>query len=450
MRRGTEEARPGLTGGSSGGSACSSERDGAPIAKLGRDVFDKVADPRLEEWHLAESAGLLPFYRPLDGSSFEGRPVVMLGSNNYLGLTSDPRVRAAAASAVERYGTGVTGSRLLNGTLPLHQELEELLADWVGAEAALVFSTGYAANLGLIGSLVGPGEAAVVDSAAHASLVDGARYSEGSLRAFRHNRPNSLRRTLRAWQQQPSAGGVLVAVDGIYSMEGDRAPLADIAALCHEFGARFLVDEAHSIGVVGPGGAGTCAEAGIRPDLVMGTFSKALASCGGFIAGSQAVIDYLKITCRPLMFTASGVPAALAAALAAARIAREEDWRREAVAARAGQLRKGLADLGLQVGGAGGSRKVAGGAGDGGDSRGAVAAGGVPVSPIVPVHIGEAWEAGRLWRALIDNGVYTNCAIPPAVPRAMLRTSVMATHTEADIDRALTGFERALGRTGRG
>ena len=387
------------------------------------DVFAKVADPRLEEWHFAESLGLLPFYRELEGevgprSTFRGQPVIMLGSNNYLGLTTDPRVRAAAVDAVHRYGTGVTGSRLLNGTLPLHRELEELLADWVGMETALVFTTGYSANLGLLGSLIGPADAAVVDSAAHASLVDGARYSEGVLRAFRHNRPNSLRRTLRTWRERPDAGGVLVAVDGIYSMEGDRAPLVEIAELCQSFGARLLVDEAHAIGVAGPHGAGTAAEAGIEPDLVMGTFSKSLASCGGFIAGSRGVVDYLRITCRPLMFTASGVPAALAAALSAARIARDEDWRREAVTARADQLRTGLRDLGYQAGGEAGS-------------------------PIVPIHIGDLWEAGQVWKRLLENGVYTNCAIPPAVPRPLLRTSVMATHSEADIAAALEGFEKA-------
>ena len=403
------------------------EAIGGP-AKPAGDVFAKVEDPRLEEWHFAESLGLLPFYRELEGevgprSTFRGRPVVMLGSNNYLGLTTDPRVRAAAVDAVERYGTGVTGSRLLNGTLPLHRELEEILADWVGQEAALVFTTGYSANLGLLGSLIGPDDAAVVDSAAHASLVDGARYSEGSLRAFRHNRPNSLRRTLRTWRERPDAGGVLVAVDGIYSMEGDRAPLPEIAELCSAFGARLLVDEAHAIGVVGPHGAGTAAEAGVAADLVMGTFSKSLASCGGFIAGSRAVIEYLKITCRPLMFTASGVPAALASALAAARIAREEDWRREALVARAGQLRQGLRDLGYQ-------------------------AGGVEGSPIVPIHVGDLWRAGELWKSLLENGVYTNCAIPPAVPRPLLRTSVMATHTEADIDGALEGFARAATAVG--
>jgi 8-amino-7-oxononanoate synthase len=395
----------------------------SPPTKPQADIFAKVDDPRLEEYRLAESLDLMPFYRELDGEigptvSFRGRQVVMLGSNNYLGLTTDPRVRAAATAAIDRFGTGITGSRLLNGTLTIHHQLEELLADWVGMEAALVFTTGYAANLGLLGALVGPDDAAVVDSAAHASLVDGARFSGGTLRAFRHNRANSLRRTLRSWREQPDAGGVLVAVDGIYSMEGDWAPLAEIAVLCADFGARLLVDEAHALGVAGPGGAGTAAATGIRPDLIMGTFSKSLASCGGFIAGPQAVIEFLKITCRPLMFTASGVPAALGAALEAVHIARAEDWRREAVAARAEQLRSGLARLGFQV-----------------PDR--------TVSSIVAVQVGDNWDAGLLWKSLLDHGVYTNCAIPPAVPRAMLRTSVMATHTEAHIDRALAGFEAA-------
>jgi 8-amino-7-oxononanoate synthase len=387
------------------------------------DIFAKVDDPRVEEFQLAESLDVMPFYRELDGeigptALFQGRRVVMLGSNNYLGLTTDPRVRNAAVAAVSRFGTGVTGSRLLNGTLVVHRELEELLADWVGQEAALVFTTGYAANLGLLVALVGPTDAAILDSAAHASLVDGARYSAGTLRAFRHNRVNSLRRTLGSWREQAGAGGALVAVDGIYSMEGDQAPLRDIASVCKDFGARLLVDEAHALGVVGPRGAGTSSAAGIRPDVVMGTFSKALASCGGFVAGPRELIAYLKVTCRPLMFTASGVPAALGAALAAARIAQTEDWRRQAVLARAEQLRAGLAQLGYQV-----AEQVE--------------------SPIVAAQVGDNWDAGMLWRSLLENGVYTNCAIPPAVPRALLRTSVMATHSEQDIDRALVGFARA-------
>ena len=276
----------------------------------------------------------------------------MLGSNNYLGLTTDPRVKKAAMDAVARYGTGVTGSRLLNGTLPLHTELEELLADWVGMEKALVFTTGYTANLGLISTLVAEGDAVFCDSAAHASLVDGARLAEGALRAFFHNRPNSLRRGLRSWRSQPDAGGVLVAVDGIYSMEGDWAPVAEIRDLCDEYEARLLVDEAHALGVVGPQGAGTAAATGVRADLIMGTFSKSLASCGGFIAGPADVIGFLRLFCRPILFTASNVPASLGAALAAAKIARQEDWRREAVLGLAERLRTGLSDLGYNVGGA--------------------------------------------------------------------------------------------------
>ncbi len=270
--------------------------------------------------------GLNPFYRELSSEigptiTYAGSEVIMLGSNNYLGLTTDPRVKKAAMDAVARYGTGVTGSRLLNGTLPLHTELEELLADWVGMEQALVFTTGYTANLGLISTLVQEGDAVFCDSAAHASLVDGARLADGALRAFFHNRPNSLRRGLRSWRSQPDAGGVLVAVDGIYSMEGDWAPLAEVRELCDEYEARLLVDEAHALGVVGPHGAGTAAATGVRADLIMGTFSKSLASCGGFIAGPADVIGFLRLFCRPILFTASNVPASLGAALAAAKIA---------------------------------------------------------------------------------------------------------------------------------
>jgi 8-amino-7-oxononanoate synthase len=267
-----------------------------------------------------------------------------------------------------------------------------------------------------VSTLVQAGDAVFCDSAAHASLVDGARLADGMLRAFQHNRPNSLRRGLRSWRSQASGGGVLVAVDGIYSMEGDWAPLPEIRAACDDYGARLLVDEAHALGVVGPSGAGTAVATGARPDLVMGTFSKALASCGGFISGPADVIDYLRVFCRPLLFTASNVPASLGAALAAAKIAREEDWRREAALSLAHRLRSGLAQLGYQVGGE-------------------------TSSSIVPVHVGDVLSAALLWRALLDRGVYTNCSIPPAVQRPMLRTSVMATHTEAQIDRALSVFE---------
>lgn len=384
------------------------------------DIFAKCPSRTLDDYRTAEDLGLNPFYRELSSEigptiTYAGSEAIMLGSNNYLGLTTDPRVKKAAMEAVERYGTGVTGSRLLNGTLPLHRELEELLADWVGMEKALVFTTGYQANLGLISTLVAEGDAVFCDSAAHASLVDGARLADGALRAFFHNRPNSLRRGLRSWRSQADAGGVLVAVDGIYSMEGDWAPLAEIRHLCDDYEARLLVDEAHALGVVGPEGAGTAAATGVRADLIMSTFSKSLASCGGFIAGPVDVIGFLRLFCRPILFTASNVPASLGAALAAAKIARQEDWRREVVVRLAGRLRSGLADLGYNVGGP-------------------------TESAIVPVHIDDLVATGLLWRALLDRGVYTNCSLPPAVQRPMLRTSVMATHTEEHIDRALEAF----------
>jgi len=384
------------------------------------DIFAKCPSKTLDDYRAAEELGLNPFYGELSSEigptiRYAGTEVVMLGSNNYLGLTTDPRVKKAAMEAVARYGTGVTGSRLLNGTLPLHTELEELLADWVGMERALVFTTGYTANLGLISTLVQDGDAVFCDSAAHASLVDGARLANGALRAFFHNRPNSLKRGLRSWRSQPGAGGVLVAVDGIYSMEGDWAPLPEIRALCDQYEARLLVDEAHALGVVGPQGAGTAAATGVRADLIMGTFSKSLASCGGFIAGPADVIGFLRLFCRPILFTASNVPASLAAALTAAKIARQEDWRREVVLRLAERLRDGLADLGYDVGGN-------------------------TQSCIVPVHVDDLVGTGLLWRALLDRGVYTNCSLPPAVPRPMLRTSVMATHTEEHVDRALDAF----------
>ena len=393
------------------------------------DIFAKCANPRKDLYLEAVAAGYGPFFKEMASESgptviHEGRPVIMLGSNNYLGLTSDPRVKNAAANAVDKYGSGVTGSRLMNGTLPLHRELEETLLDWLGGDDCLVFTTGYAVNLGVLSTLVGPGDEVFLDSSCHASLADGAKMASGATTFFRHNSVDSLRKRIRTWRQQ-SDGGAMVAVDTVYSMEGDLAPLREIADVCNEFGARLLVDEAHALGVLGPKGAGYAAETSIQADLVMGTFSKSLASCGGFLIGPSSVLDWFRISCRPFLFTASGVPAALGAALASVRIAIEEDWRREAVQARATQLRSGLRDLGFD-------------------------AGGDPGSPIVPVHIGNELEAALLWKALLDNGVYSNCALAPAVSvkRAMLRTSVMATHTERHIDDALHIFEVARSSLG--
>jgi 8-amino-7-oxononanoate synthase len=380
------------------------------------DLFAKCHNPRLEEYRAAQNVGLMPFFFELD--AWPGN-LIMLGSNNYLGLAHDPRVRKAAAEALETFGTGCTGSRLMNGTLSLHRQLEEELADWMGTESCLVFTTGYSVNLGTISTLVGPRDLALVDAASHASVVDGARLCPGRMRSFGHNSVSSLRRRLKAWTEQ-EAGGALVVVEGVYSMEGDLGVVEPVVSACREMGARVLVDEAHSLGVIGPKGAGTAAQAGVRPDLLMGTFSKSLASCGGFLAGPHEVIEYMRIACRSFLFTASGVPAAVAAALCATRIARDEEWRREAVTDRARQLHRGLAERGFQVGEP-------------------------PPAAIVPVVVGDDWRAALLWRALLEAGVYTNCCVAPAVSKsgALLRCSVEATQDESDIERALRAFEVA-------
>ena len=396
---------------------------------MGGDIFAKCSNPRKDQYTAAVENGIVPYFKEFATESgptvvHDGRSVIMLGSNNYLGLTSDPRVKNAAADAIDKYGSGVTGSRLMNGTLPLHRELEEALLDWLGGDDCLVFTTGYAVNLGVLSTLVGPDDQVFLDSSCHASLADGAKMASGTTAFFRHNSVDSLQKRMRTWRQQGS-GGALVAVDTVYSMEGDMAPLRQIAEVCDDNGARLLVDEAHALGVLGPKGAGLAAETSIQPDLVMGTFSKSLASCGGFLIGPSSVLDWFRIACRPFLFTASGVPAAVGAALAAVRVAIEEDWRREAVRARADQLRSGLRDLGFE-------------------------AGGDPGSPIVPVHIGDDMGAVFMWRALLDHGVYVNCALAPAVSlkRALLRTSVMATHTERHIDDALHIFEVARSSLG--
>jgi 8-amino-7-oxononanoate synthase len=388
------------------------------------DIFAKCSNPRKDQYLDAVAAGVVPYFKEMSSESgptvmHEGRPVIMLGSNNYLGLTSDERVKKAATDAVERYGSGLTGSRLMNGTLPLHRELEEALLDWLGGDDCLVFTTGYAVNLGVLSTLVGPDDQVFLDSSCHASLADGAKMASGTTAFFRHNSVESLTKRMRTWRLQGD-GGALVAIDTVYSMEGDTAPLRQIAEVCDDNGARLLVDEAHALGVLGPKGAGLAAETSIQPDLLMGTFSKSLASCGGFLIGPSSVLDWFRIACRPFLFTASGVPAALGAALAAVRIAVEEDWRREAVRARAQQLRDGLRDLGFIAGGDLGS-------------------------PIVPVHIGDDMRAVMVWRTLLDHGLYVNCAVSPAVSpkRALLRTSVMATHTERHIEDALHIFEVA-------
>src|SRR6266540_553583 len=321
------------------------------------DVFEKArAHDRKDQLEAATEADLLPYFRLIESEAgpiveMEGREKIMLGSNNYLGLTGDPRVKAAARDALERFGTALTGSRFMNGTIPLHVELEREIAEWMGTEDALVFTTGYQANLGTIGTILEPGDTAICDSGDHASILDGCRLSGAKLRPFRHNQMDKLERMLE--RAASDGGGVLVIVDGVFSMEGDICDLPPIVELCKRHGARLMVDEAHAVGVLGERGAGACELFGVedRVDLRMGTFSKSLASCGGFIAGPADVIEYLRIQSRAFMFTASAVPAAIGAALAALRIIRSDEGRQlmERVLDNARYLHAGLRELGFQV-----------------------------------------------------------------------------------------------------
>jgi 8-amino-7-oxononanoate synthase len=392
------------------------------------DVFAKVrGHERAEQLRAAREADLLPYFRKLESPAapvvtMEGAERIMLGSNNYLGLTGDERVIAGARDALERYGTGLTGSRLLNGTIDLHLELERELAEWMGTEEAIVFTTGHQANVGTLGTILAPGDTVIADSADHASILDGCLLSRAKLRPFRHGRLDKLEKMLE--RAGEDGGGVLVVVDGVFSMEGDVADLPKIVELSKAHGARIMVDEAHAAGVLGARGAGTCELLGVEGDvdLRMGTFSKSLASCGGFIAGSHEVIDFLRISSRAFLFTAAAVPAALGAALAALRIIRSDEGPAlfAKVLDNAAYLRDGLRSLGFEV------HDV-----------------GLPVTtPIVPVVVGDDWKAVMLWRALYDAGVYVNVALHPAVPPAgaLLRTSVMATHDRSVLDGALDRF----------
>jgi len=389
------------------------------------DVFAKVkGHDREQQINAARESGVLPYFRPVESPAapvveMEGAERVMLGSNNYLGLTGDPRVIEGARQALEQYGTGLTGSRLLNGTTPLHTELEAELATWMGSEDCIVYTTGQQANLGALGTLLAPSDTVVTDSAAHASILDGIALSRAKLRAYRHNKLDKLERQLE--RASGDGGGILVVAEGMYSMEGDVGPLAEIAELAKSYGARMMVDEAHSVGVLGARGTGATELFGIedRVDLRMGTFSKSFASCGGFIAGSRDVIEYLRVTSRSYIFTASAVPAALGAAQASLRIMASEEGPLlfAKLLDNARYLHAGLVERGFKV---------------------VTSEDGV-ITPVVPILVEDDWKAVLLWKALYDAGLFVNVALHPAVPPggALLRTSVMATHDREVLDRAL-------------
>jgi 8-amino-7-oxononanoate synthase len=381
------------------------------------DIFEKCANYTIAKDAIA--AGIYPYFIPLtenEGTEavLRGKRLIMCGSNNYLGLTTHPKVRQAAVEAINRFGTSCTGSRFLNGSLELHEQLEGELAEWVGKEAALVFSTGMQTNLGTISALVGRGDIVVLDKDDHASIVDGARLSWGEIKRYRHNDLESLEKTLAAI---PDKVGRMVVVDGLFSMGGDIAPLPQIAPICKKYGARLMVDDAHSVGVLG-GGHGTAAMFGLdkEVDLIMSTFSKSFASLGGFIAGEEYVVHYIKHNARSLIFSASMSPASAAAALAALQVMREEPDRVVRLEKIGARMRKAYKELGFNIG--------------------------TSETPIIPIFIGDDEKTLLFWRALIDNGVFVNPVLSPAVPAGMqlLRTSYMATHTDAQLDHVLEVF----------
>ena len=383
------------------------------------DIFRKCYD--FSTVKDAKETGIYPYFIPLDENEgteviFNGQRVIMCGSNNYLGLTTHPKVREAAINAIKRYGTSCTGSRFLNGNMTLHETLEARLAEWVGKDAALVFSTGMQVNLGTISAMVGRGDYVVLDKEDHASIVDGAFLSSGKIVRYTHNDVDHLE---RVFKNLPEDRGKLLVVDGLFSMEGDIAPLPEIVPSCKQYGVRLMVDDAHAMGVLG-GGRGTAAHFGMTDDvdLIMSTFSKSFASLGGFIAGEADVVDYIKHKARSLIFSASIPAANAAAALAALEVMKEEPERIARVNAIGERMRREYKTLGF----------------DTGDS----------VTPVIPIIIGDDALTFMTWKRLFENGIFVNPVISPAVSpgRQLLRTSYMATHTDEQMDQVLTIFEK--------
>jgi len=388
------------------------------------DVFAKCSEigARVRD---ARAAGMYPYYRVLSSAQdplvwVGDRELVMLGSNNYLGLANHPEVKEAAAIALAVYGTGVAGSRLLNGTLDLHVELEEKLAEFTRREAALTFATGFQVNLGVLSSLLGRRDVAVLDALDHACIIDGCRLGFGRTVKYRHNDMADLARKLG---QISGGSGILVVVDGVFSMEGDVAPLPEIARLARAAGARLMVDDAHGLGVFGESGRGTPEHFGVEHevDLLMGTFSKSLAAVGGFVAGSTPVIDHVRHKARSGIFSAAPPPASVAAARKALDIVEREPERRKQLWENARYLKRELDTLGFDTG--------------------------KSSSPVIPIVVGADEDVYRATIRLHELGVFANPVVSPAVPqgRAMIRTSCIATHTREHLDRAL----EALAQMGR-
>jgi 8-amino-7-oxononanoate synthase len=384
------------------------------------DIFTKCRE--FAEVDRIRALGVYPFFRSIEGycdnrAICDGRPLIMIGSNNYLGLANDERVLDAAVEAIRTYGSGCTGSRFLNGTLAIHEQLEEELADFVKKEAALVFSTGFFANQGALATLMEKGDYILCDRENHASIIDGCRFSEAKTIPFAHNSPESLEKRL---SRLPAEGGRLVVVDGVFSMSGDLADLPAIAAVAKRHGARIYVDEAHSLGVFGPSGEGAAHHYGMGDDvdIIMGTFSKSLGSMGGFLAGPRRVIEYLKHKARCFIFTAALAPAIVGGVIKALQLVREEPERIQRLWGITRKMHEGFRSMGFSIGNT--------------------------ASPIVPILIGSETKAFLFCKMLYEAGIFTTPAIYPAVRygEAIIRTSYMATHTDGDLDYVLETFDR--------
>ena len=368
------------------------------------------------------SADLYPYFQRIEESRdtevvIDGHRKVMIGSNNYMGLTHDPRIIEAAKAALDKYGSGNTGSRFLNGNLDIIDKLEDDLADWLGKPKGLVFSTGYQTNLGTISALIGRKDTVFLDKLDHACIQDGARLGWGDIKRFRHAELDHLEKLL---VKAGPDGGKLIVVDGVYSMEGDIVDLPRIVGLREQYEAAVLIDDAHSLGILGDTGAGTAEHFGLTDsvDLITGTFSKSLASIGGFVAGDADIIDYLRHNARALMFSASMPPASVATVIEAVRIIRTEPERRERLWANTNRMMRELRTLGFDIG--------------------------PTETPVIPILVGDMYKTFKFWKALFDEGVFTNPVVPPAVPEGhgRIRTSYMATHTDDQLDFVLDVLAR--------
>ncbi len=389
----------------------------------------RAKEASLARVYTTKEKGLYPYFRPISSSQdtvvdIDGKKVLMFGSNSYLGLTNHPKVKEAAKRAIDKYGTGCAGSRFLNGTLDLHLELEHRLAEYVGKEAALVFSTGFLANQGALSCLTGRNDYLILDELDHASIIDGSRLSFSKVIKYRHNNMEDLEAKLSAL---PQSSVRLIVVDGVFSMEGDIARLPEIVALADTYGASVMVDDAHGLGVVGPNGSGTAAHFGLtdKVDVIMGTFSKSFASLGGFIAGERDVIEYMKHAARSLIFSASITPASAASVLATLDIIQSEPEHIQRLWDNTNYARTLLKEAGFDTGD-------------------------VSETPVIPIYIRNEESVFRITRMLQDEGVFVNPVVPPAVqPDAtLIRFSLMATHTFAQIETAVDKLTETFTRAG--